>query len=73
MLRCIHCGCFIPTAGTDKCPNCGEYPYSQKSERGRNASHTKYIRSRPKFPVEEILRTKEEKEGWEKIKRMDKI
>lgn len=27
MWRCIWCGAAIPTAGTDVCPNCDEYPY----------------------------------------------
>lgn len=58
MLRCIHCGCVIPTAGTDKCPNCGEYPYQDCR---RNTARKK------------IFRTKEEQAGWKKIKRLDNV
>lgn len=62
MLRCIHCGCDIATAGTDKCPGCDERPYPpKKMDCDRNAAQ------------EPILRTKEEKEGWRIIRKMDNI
>lgn len=67
MLRCIHiyCGCFIPTAGTDKCPNCDEYPYYKKGEISFSDLSSEALAKEG--------RTKEEKEGWGKIRRMDKI
>ena len=60
MIRCVYCGCGV-TVGTTNCPNCDEYPF-EKREKIKKRGERK-----------ERLRTKEEKEGWKKIKEMDKI